>query len=117
MTIFNKVIVTGGAGFLGSRVVALLKNHGHKDIFAVRKAEYNLLEQSEVRRLLKDHQPDLIIHSAAAIGGIGANRSEPGRYFYENVVMGVISFDWHCLLLPESNSSAILRRQHMGRLS
>ena len=90
MTVFNKVIVTGGAGFLGSRVVALLKDHGHQDIFAVRKAEYNLLEQSEVRRLLNDYQPDLIIHSAAAIGGIGANRSEPGRYFYENVVMGVM---------------------------
>jgi GDP-L-fucose synthase len=90
MAIFNKVIVTGGAGFLGSRVVALLKDHGHKEIFAVRKAEYNLLEQSEVRRLLSDHQPDLIVHSAAAIGGIGANSSEPGRYFYENVVMGVM---------------------------
>jgi GDP-L-fucose synthase len=90
MAIFNKVVVTGGSGFLGSRVVALLKARGHKDIFSVRKSEYNLLEQAEVRRLLSDHQPDLIIHSAAAIGGIGANRSEPGRYFYENVVMGVM---------------------------
>jgi GDP-L-fucose synthase len=90
MAIFDKVVVTGGSGFLGSRVVALLKARGHKDIFSVRKSEYNLLEQTEVRRLLSDHQPDLIIHSAAAIGGIGANRSEPGRYFYENVVMGVM---------------------------
>jgi GDP-L-fucose synthase len=90
MTIFNKIVVTGGSGFLGSRIVTLLKERGHKDIFSVRKAEYNLLEQSEARRLVRDHKPDLIIHSAAAIGGIGANRSEPGRYFYENVVMGTM---------------------------
>ncbi len=90
MELFNKIVVTGGAGFLGSRVVALLQNRGHKDVFVVRSAQYNLLEQSAVRQLLHDQKPDLIIHSAAAIGGIGANRAEPGKYFYENLIMGTM---------------------------
>jgi GDP-L-fucose synthase len=90
MTIFKKIIVTGGAGFLGSRVVSLLHSRGHGDVFALRSKDYNLLEQSQVRALIQDQKPDLVIHSAAAIGGIGANRTEPGKYFYENAIMGVM---------------------------
>ena len=90
MEIFNKILVTGGAGFLGSRVVRLLRNRGHGDVYALRRKDYNLLEQADVRRLLQDQKPELIIHSAAAIGGIGANRAEPGKYFYENLIMGTM---------------------------
>lgn len=88
--VFKKIVVTGGAGFLGSRVVSLLQSRGHGEAYALRSKEYNLLEQTEVRALIEDQKPDLVIHSAAAIGGIGANRSEPGKYFYENAIMGVM---------------------------
>ncbi|HEY9682044.1 MAG TPA: GDP-L-fucose synthase [Oculatellaceae cyanobacterium] len=88
--VFKKIVVTGGAGFLGSRVVSLLQRRGHGEVYPLRSKEYNLLEQTEVRALIEDQKPDLVIHSAAAIGGIGANRSEPGKYFYENAIMGVM---------------------------
>lgn len=85
-----KVIVTGGGGFLGSKVVAELNRRGYTNIFVPRSREYNLTEQAQVRRLLADHKPDLIIHLAAVVGGIGANRENPGKYFYENAMMGIM---------------------------
>jgi GDP-L-fucose synthase len=86
---FQKIIVTGGAGFLGRKVVAELQARGHKNIIVPRSREYNLTEQGQVRRLLSDTNPDLIIHLAAVVGGIGANRANPGKYFYENLIMGI----------------------------
>lgn len=85
---FERVVVTGGAGFLGSYVVAKLQARGVKHIFAPRRANYDLVQQEGVRRLYEDTQPDLVIHLAAVVGGIGANRENPGKYFYENLMMG-----------------------------
>ena len=85
----KKVMITGGAGFLGQPVAALLKKRGVRQPFIVRRKEYDLRQQTAVRRLFKDHKPDVLLHLAASVGGIGANRENPGKYFYENMVMGV----------------------------
>ncbi len=85
----NRVVVTGGAGFLGSFVVEQLREHGCREIIVPRSREYELVEVEAVRRLYRDARPDLVIHLAARVGGIGANRKDPGRFFYENLMMGV----------------------------
>lgn len=85
----KRVVVTGGAGFLGSFVVEKLKGRGCKEIFVPRSSEYNLVEREACKRLYKDARPDIIIHLAAKVGGIGANRENPGSFFYENLMMGV----------------------------
>ena len=90
-TLLNKrILVTGGAGFLGRNVCAAIRYRRPAEIVAPRKAEYDLTEQSLVRKLLDDTRPDAIVHLAAVVGGIGANRENPGRYFYENAVMGIL---------------------------
>lgn len=85
---YQRVVVTGGAGFLGSYVVAKLKARGVEHIFIPRSRDYDLVQGEAVRRLYADTQPDLVIHLAAVVGGIGANRDNPGKYFYENLMMG-----------------------------
>jgi GDP-L-fucose synthase len=85
----RRILVTGGAGFLGRRVVDRLRAAGSRSVVVPRSSEYDLVELSAVRRLLRDEQPDVIIHLAAVVGGIGANRANPGRFFYENLMMGV----------------------------
>lgn len=87
---FQRVVVTGGAGFLGSNVVACLESRGCKDVFVVRSSKYDLREQEQVRRLISDCRPDLVIHLAAVVGGIGANKENPGKFFYDNLTMGVM---------------------------
>jgi GDP-L-fucose synthase len=82
-------MVTGGSGFLGRRVVAKLEERGAREIFVPRKAQYNLVDQGAVRRVLEDARPDVILHLAAVVGGIGANMENPGLFFYENLMMGV----------------------------
>ncbi len=84
----KRVVVTGGAGFLGKAVVAQLKQRGARHIFVPRSKQYDLRKPSAIRRMLKDSNPDIIIHLAAVVGGIGANSENPGKFFYDNLVMG-----------------------------
>jgi GDP-L-fucose synthase len=85
----KRVIVTGGAGFLGSFVVEKLRQRGCREIFVPRSQDYNLVEMELVKRLYKDAKPDVVIHLAARVGGIGANLANPGKFFYDNLMMGV----------------------------
>ena len=86
---YQRVVVTGGAGFLGRFIVDRL--HASKDVavFVPRRADYNLVEAADIKRLLDEANPDLVIHLAAVVGGIGANQKNPGKFFYENLMMGV----------------------------
>ena len=85
----KKITVTGGAGFLGKCVVAKLKERGYQNIFVPRSTDYNLVDNEAVKRLYQDSGPDIVIHLAAVVGGIGANMKYPGKFFYENLMMGV----------------------------
>ncbi len=86
---YQRVVVTGGAGFLGSYVVDKLRQRGVETIIVPRRQEYDLVQLPAIQRLYREAQPDLVIHLAAVVGGIGANRANPGRYFYDNLMMGV----------------------------
>jgi GDP-L-fucose synthase len=88
----KRVVVTGGAGFLGSFVVDGLKKEG-ATTFVPRSSEYDLVDRAAVRRLLADTKPDLVLHLAARVGGIGANRDNPGRFLFENAMMGLHVFE------------------------
>jgi GDP-L-fucose synthase len=85
----RRVMVTGGAGFLGRRVVDRLRQAGCRQIFVPRRADYDLVQRDGVLGALRDGRPDLIVHLAAVVGGIGANRANPGSFFYDNLMMGV----------------------------
>jgi len=89
----KNVIVTGGAGFLGKSVVSLLKKSGCRKIFIPRSKEYDLRKSSDIKKMLDFVQPNFIIHLAAVVGGIGANASNPGKFFYDNLMMGVELMD------------------------
>jgi GDP-L-fucose synthase len=85
----RRVVVTGGAGFLGRSVCEELRANGAAEVIAPRKADYDLVDPAGGCRLLRDTEPHLVIHLAARVGGIGANRLNPGSFFYENLMMGV----------------------------
>jgi GDP-L-fucose synthase len=85
----ERVLVTGGGGFLGSYVVEALRVRGCTSIFVPRSAEYDLVDMQAVKRLYADVKPTLVLHLAARVGGIGANRDNPGKFFYDNLMMGV----------------------------
>jgi len=84
----KRVVVTGGAGFLGKFVVEKLRQHGADDIFVPRSKDYDLRQIEVIRRLLAKTRPDIVIHLAARVGGIGANRAHPAEFFYDNLMMG-----------------------------
>jgi GDP-L-fucose synthase len=85
----DKIVVTGGAGFLGGVVVERMKNAGYTNLFVPRRKEYDLTHEADVERLYADAKPDVVLHMAAEVGGIGANRDNPGRYFFANMAMGL----------------------------
>jgi GDP-L-fucose synthase len=85
----RRIMVTGGNGFLGTAVVRRLRRSGATDVFVPRSSQYDLRTRDGIARVLVDGKPDLIIHLAAVVGGIGANRENPGRFFYENAIMGI----------------------------
>ncbi|MGD0835023.1 MAG: GDP-L-fucose synthase [Polyangia bacterium] len=89
----TSIVVTGGAGFLGSFVVEELRRRGATRVFVPRSHDYDLVDRQACRRLLLDSKPDLVFHLAARVGGIGANRENPGRFLFENAAMGLNLFE------------------------
>ncbi len=85
----KRVLVTGGAGFLGSYVVTMLRDSGCRELFVPRSKECDLREKEDIVRVVGNTHPDIVIHLAAVVGGIDANRRNPGRFFYENSLMGI----------------------------
>ena len=85
----RRVTVTGGHGLVGRRVVAMMRDHSPAEIFSFSSKQYDLTRQADVARMFADQRPDVVIHLAARVGGIGANRDNPGRFFYENAIMGI----------------------------
>ena len=85
----KRICVTGGAGFLGTHLIANLRSKGAQDIFIPKFEDYDLVDRDAIARLLTDADPDVIIHLAAHVGGIGANREHPAEFFYDNLMMGV----------------------------
>jgi GDP-L-fucose synthase len=85
----RSIIVTGGAGFLGRAVVAKLTELGYANIVVPRSREFDLRHEAEIRRLFDTTKPRFIIHLAAVVGGIGANQGNPGKFFYDNAIMGI----------------------------
>jgi len=83
-----RILVTGGSGFLGRQVLATLEGRGYKHVLSPRRADYDLTQANEVKACLDELKPDGIVHLAAVVGGIGANREHPGEFFYKNLIMG-----------------------------
>jgi len=85
----KRILVTGGGGFLGKHVVAEVKDRQPAAVFSPPRAEYDLVQEANIIRLYEDSRPNIVIHLASIVGGIGANRESPGRFFYDNLIMGV----------------------------
>jgi GDP-L-fucose synthase len=85
----DRIVVTGGAGFLGSFLVEKLRARGLERIFVPRHKDFDLTHENDVQRLYREFRPDIVLHLAAEVGGIGANRENPGRFFYANMAMGL----------------------------
>jgi GDP-L-fucose synthase len=84
----KRVLLTGGSGFLGRHVHEALRSHGVTDVVVPRKAEYDLTQEEAAARVFRDHRPAVVIHLAAIVGGIGANRERPGEFLFDNLMMG-----------------------------
>jgi GDP-L-fucose synthase len=104
----QRVVVTGGAGFLGRHVSDQFRARG-ADVFVPRKSDYDLVQRAAACRLLKDTRPALVVHLAARVGGIGANRENPGSFFYDNLMMGV-------QLLEECRAQAVPKVVTVGTI-
>lgn len=89
----KRICITGGKGFLGRHLVNKFKEMGYNNIFVADLPEYDLRELENVKRMYKDLKPDIVIHLAARVGGIGANREHPAEFFYDNLTMGVFLLD------------------------
>src|SRR5256884_2436479 len=85
---YKRITVTGGAGFLGRFVTEKLKPYDGVEVFVPRSCDYNLIEKADILRMLDDSRPELIIHLAAIVGGIGHNQKNPGQFFYDNLMLG-----------------------------
>jgi GDP-L-fucose synthase len=85
---YKRIVVTGGAGFLGRFVVDRLRTYTDTEVFVPRRAQFNLVMGSDIQRLYEETRPDMVIHLAAVVGGIMANQKNPGKFFYENLMMG-----------------------------
>jgi GDP-L-fucose synthase len=104
---YRKVLVTGGAGFLGRFVVDKLRSFPNVEVFVPRSRDYDLVQGDQVKRLLADIQPDMVLHLAAVVGGIGHNQKNPGRFFYDNLMMGT-------QLIEESRLSGVKKFVAIG---
>lgn len=102
----RRVVVTGGCGFLGRHLIEQLKKHCDY-VFAVDKKEYDLTHTSHVVELLQNTNPDIVIHLAAAVGGIGANKANPGKFFYDNMIMG-------CNIMEQARQYGVLKVVNVG---
>ena len=85
----KKILVTGGSGFLGFHVLKELEMRNYVNVIAPRSSEYDLRDQNDLKKLFDDNSPDIMIHLAAVVGGIGANQNNPGSFFYDNAIMGI----------------------------
>jgi hypothetical protein len=125
-----RLLVTGGAGFLGSFVIDELARAGFHNVAAPRSSEYDLRKPQAIAKLMREVRPKMIIHLAAVVGGIGANRENAGRFFYENLIMGVELMEQarlggsrkirrrrHGMRLSQVYSGAVSRRRPLDRLS
>jgi GDP-L-fucose synthase len=109
MNLDTRIAVTGGGGFLGSHVMADLKRAGYTNAVAIRSREYDLVHEGEVTRMLDKVRPQAIVHLAAIVGGIGANRLHPGTFFYQNLMMG-------SLLMEHARRAGIGRVLNVGTI-
>ena len=92
----KKIVVTGGGGFLGSALVERLRQQGcpPSQVVSARKADFDLVHEADVKRLFEVHQPQVVVHLAAVVGGIGANRENPGSFYYQNLMMGAMLMEY-----------------------
>ncbi|HXN06086.1 MAG TPA: GDP-L-fucose synthase [Nitrospiria bacterium] len=105
----KRIAITGGAGFLGSYLFRTLEEKGCKHLFPIRQKDYDLVEHENVKRLFRDIKPDIVVHLAAVVGGIGANRENPGSFFYQNLIMGA-------LLMEEARLAGIEKFVALGTI-